>query len=381
MCTTPPACISSTEGRSITRHFGSYGGRNWARLLCTRKPPSKRVVPRIAELVSILLLCGLLCVIGRATFASDEPARIGSEIAIPRHLQDGQEFEISIPQLIQYGERLFTAKFTVQEGAGRPLTKGTGAPISDPNSPLVFPRNFDRMSSPDSNSCAGCHNAPAPGGGGDRVTEVFVLAQRFDRLTFDHTDAIEMRGAMDESGQFVTMENATDDRKTIGMNGSGYLEMVARQTTADLQAIAAATPPGTSSNLVTKGVGFGILTHRADGTWDTSRVVGLPALSLKTTGAAAPTLLILPYHQAGAVVSIRQFTNNATNHHHGMQSEERFGLNADPDGDGIANELTAADITAISVFQATLSVPGQVIPRDPAVESAVLQGNQLFDKI
>jgi len=53
-------------------------------------------------------------------------------VAIPVHLQDGDEFNISISQLIDYGKQLFTAKFTVQEGAGRRMTKGTGAPISDP---------------------------------------------------------------------------------------------------------------------------------------------------------------------------------------------------------------------------------------------------------
>jgi len=151
--------------------------------------------------------------------------------------------------------------------------------------------------------------------------------------------------------------------------------------TADLQAIATATPPGTSSRLVTKGVSFGILTHNADGTWNTSRVVGLPAPGLHTTSTAPPDLLILPYHQAGAVVSIRQFTNNAMNHHHGMQSEERFGLDTDPDGDGVTNELTVADLTAISLFQATLPVRGRVIPNDPAVERAVLLGERLFDQI
>lgn len=246
---------------------------------------------------------------------------------------------------------------------------------------LVFPRNFDRVSSPEANACSGCHNAPVVDAGGDRVTEVFVLAQRFDHLTLDHSDGIPLRGAVDESGKFVTMENATNDRKTIGMNGSGFLEMVARQMTADLQAIAAATPPGASSRLVTKGVSFGILTRNADGTWNTSQVVGLPAPSLRINGATPPSLLILPYHQAGAVVSIRQFTNNAMNHHHGMQSEERFGLNTDPDGDGFTNELTVADLTAISSFQATLPVPGRVIPNDPTVERAVLLGERLFDQI
>jgi len=317
---------------------------------------------------------------GAAVAQSFSP-QTGREVAIPVHLQDGEEFNIPLGQLIDYGRQLFIAKFTVQEGAGRPMSKGTGTTISDPSSPLLFPRNFDRVSSPEANACSGCHNAPVIGAGGDRVTEVFVLAQRFDHLTLDHSDGITLRGAVDESGKFVTMENATNDRKTIGMNGSGFLEMVARQMTADLQAIAAATPPGSSSRLVTKGVSFGILTHNADGTWNTSQVIGLPTPSLKTSGTTPPSLLILPYHQAGAVVSIRQFTNNAMNHHHGMQSEERFGLNTDPDGDGFTNELTVADLTAISIFQATLPVPGRVIPNDPAVERAVLLGERLFDQV
>ncbi|MBV9200371.1 MAG: hypothetical protein JO320_24365 [Alphaproteobacteria bacterium] len=105
---------------------------------------------------------------------------IGKEISVPVHLQDGKELETSIPDLIAFGEKLFTARWTSQEGQGRPLTKGTGSPLAEPNSPLVFPRNFDRMSGPDSNSCAGCHNTPFGGGGGDRVSEVFVLGQRFD---------------------------------------------------------------------------------------------------------------------------------------------------------------------------------------------------------
>ena len=309
------------------------------------------------------------------------PSQIGREVAIVRHLQDGEEFNTPILQLIEYGSQLFNAKFTVQEGAGRPLSKGTGTPLSDPTSPLVFPRNFDRISAPEANACSGCHNAPASGGGGDRVTEVFVLAQRFDHLTFDHNDTMTLHGAVDESGKFVTMDDATNDRKTIGMNGSGFPEMVARQMTADLQTIAAGAVPGSSRQLLSKGISFGIIRHNGDGTWDTSKVQGLPAPSLITSGTTPPNLIIRPYHQAGAVVSIRQFTNNAMNHHHGIQSEERFGLNTDPDGDGVTNELTVADTTAISMFQATMAVPGRVIPNDPAVERAIWDGERLFDSI
>jgi len=324
---------------------------------------------------------GLFSVIAIAASGQSPSSQVGREVAIPAHLQDGDEFTIPTVQLIEFGAKLFSAKFTVQEGAGRPKSKGTGAPISDPSAPLVFPRNFDRISSPDANACSGCHNVPTPGAGGDRVTEVFVLAQRFDRLTFDHNDGIGTRGAVDESGKLVTMENATNDRKTVGMNGSGFVEMLARQMTADLQSQRDATPPGRSTQLMSKGVSFGVLTHNADSTWNVSKVQGLAAPSLSSPGTTPPSLIIRPLHQVGNVVSLRQFSNNAFNHHHGMQSEERFGLNADPDGDGVVNELTTADLTAVSVYQATLAVPGRVIPNDRAVERANLLGEAIFNQI
>jgi CxxC motif-containing protein (DUF1111 family) len=88
-----------------------------------------------------------------------------------------------------------------------------------------------------------------------------------------------------------------------------------------------------------------------------------------------------PWHQAGNVVSLREFTNNAYNHHHGIQSAERFGVDTDPDGDGYKNELTRADMTAVSLYQAVLAVPGRVIPRDSEVEAAVLKGEALFSEV
>jgi len=51
-------------------------------------------------------------------------SQIGREVAIPAHLRDGEEFNIPLASLIDYGRQLFTAKFTVQEGAGRPMSKG-----------------------------------------------------------------------------------------------------------------------------------------------------------------------------------------------------------------------------------------------------------------
>jgi hypothetical protein len=306
---------------------------------------------------------------------------IGQEVAIPVHLQDGQEYEISVQQLIAFGRKLFTAMWTIQEGAGRPMSKGTGAPLSDPQDPLIFPRNFNRISGPDTNSCSGCHNKPLIGGGGDIVGNVFVLGQRFDFATFDRNDSISTKGALDELGTPVTLQSIANSRKTVGMFGSGYIEMLARQITADLQAIRNTTPAGQRRALVSKGISFGIIVHNADGSWDTSRIEGIPAPSLATSGSTPPSLIIRPFHQAGNVISLRQFTNNAFNHHHGMQSEERFGIGIDADGDGFVNELTRADITAATVFQATLPPPGRVISDDPEVEHAVANGERRFMQI
>src|SRR5579859_6100430 len=105
--------------------------------------------------VRAFLYCVLLLLGSAGQVRGQESVGLGGEVAIPAHLQDGEEFTTPLRHLIQYGEKLFNAKFTVQEGAGRPLSKGTGAPLSDPTSPLLFPRNFDRISAPEANAWAG----------------------------------------------------------------------------------------------------------------------------------------------------------------------------------------------------------------------------------
>ena len=319
------------------------------------------------------------------TLAALAPAQqIGSEVSVPKHLADGDEYTVSLKELLEHGKLLFDAQWTSQEGSGRPLTKGTGAPIADPNDPLVFPRAFNRVSARDANACAGCHNAPfgSSGGGGDFVTGVFVLGQRFDFATFDHADPLPTKGTVQEDGSPTTLQSIANYRATLGMFGSGYVERLSIEMTDDLRAIRDTLLPGQQADLVAKGVAFGKLERRLDGSWDTSLVEGLPVPSLASSGPSdPPTLTIQPFHQAGAVVSLRQFSNNAYNHHHGIQTTERFGLNADPDGDGFENEMTRADVTAVSMFQATMPVPGRVIPRDKVIEEAIWDGEQAFDRI
>lgn len=102
---------------------------------------------------------------------------------------------------------------------------------------------------------------------------------------------------------------------------------------------------------------------------------GLPPQSLlNPAGTGKPSVILRPWHQSASEISLREFTNTAFNQHHGIQSVERFG-EADADGDGIARELTQADVTAVVLFIATLPV----LARDtrcssiPAGRSAALR--------
>jgi hypothetical protein len=92
-------------------------------------------------------------------------------------------------------------------------------------------------------------------------------------------------------------------------------------------------------------------------------------------------LIVKPFHQKGAVVSLREFSNNAMNHHHGMQPSERFGAGTDPDNDGVTDELTVGDITAVTLFQAFLPAPRTAQPRNAAAVRAVRNGESTFNEV
>ncbi len=280
---------------------------------------------------------------------------IGERPAVAHHL-DQSEIDagrISIKELFRDGERIFVAIFNRLDGQGRPASTGTGADRS-PDQP-----SFIRTSGPDSSSCAGCHAQPRAGGAGDFVANVFVLAQALDPVTFS------------------VAADFSDERNTLGMMGSGPIEMLAREMSVELIAIreeatrtAALLNTPQTRDLVAKGVGFGRITVLADGRVDPSEIEGVDW-----------DLVVKPFHQKGAVVSLREFTNNAMNHHHGIQTVERFGEGTDPDMDGVTNELTVGDLTAVTIFQAALNTPGRAWPRQPAARRAARRGERLFDRI
>lgn len=288
------------------------------------------------------------------------PIDLPDRPALAEHIEqeDIVEGRLSFDEIFEQGRLLFETAFNRCDGQGRPSTTGTGN-HRDPDEPA-----FSRISAPDSNSCAGCHNQPRIGGGGDFVANVFVLGQAADPVLTS------------------TSSEFSNNRNTLGMFGSGPIEMLAREMTMDLHNIRdAAIESAKETNititlaLITKGVNFGTITALPDGTLDMAFVKGVD-----------DDLIIRPFHQAGVVVSLREFTVNAMNHHHGMQAEERFDLNEeksvpDYDNDGVERELTIGDMTAASIWQAALGTPTRLFPTDPELLQSIKLGEQLFDSI
>ncbi len=303
--------------------------------------------------VSSSAMMAAICLAGIGAFAGRAAAQLGEQPTLREHVDqaDIDAGRLTLNELFVRGQRLFDARFNRLDGQGRPGSRGDGLPREPVQPPFI------RTSAPDAISCSGCHAQPRSGGAGDFVANVFVLAQALDPVTTS-VDA-----------------NFSNERNTLGMMGAGPIEMLAREMSAELIAIrdqarvqAIATGQPVTRPLTAKGVGFGSVTVLPDGRVDPSGIQGVDW-----------DLIIKPFHQKGAVVSLREFTNNAMNHHHGMQPVERFGLDVDADGDGVVNELTVGDITAASIFQAALNTPARVIPRGQ--EAALADGERLFEQI
>jgi len=295
------------------------------------------------------------------TAAAAVAAPIGDERAIPGHIDQAAigRGELTIEELIESGRTWFDAKFTVLDGAGRPGS--TTAIVPTATQPGLTP-SFFRTAGPDSNSCGGCHHSPVLGAAGDFVANAFVT-EGFSDTDFNTVDP-----------QF------SNERGTPHLFGSGLVELLAREMTRDLRAqrdaarkAAVGEGKAVTVALSTKGVSFGELTVQPDGFVDVSALDGIDQ-----------DLTVRPFSQKGVFVSIRQFTVNALNGHHGMQPTERFGARYtgtdDFDGDGIAGEASPGDVTSLVAFQATLPPPQKVLPADPERREAVAAGEELFDQ-
>lgn len=287
-----------------------------------------------------------------------------SERAVFEHVDQtrfaGVLSKSELDALIAFGESLFGARFTTLDGVGRPMATQAIIPTKRKR---AAPATFQRMAGLDGNSCASCHNDPVMGGAGDFTVNVFV-SEGFNNADFDTSDP-----------QF------SNERNTNHLFGAGLVELLAREMSTDLQAIrrealvlARKTGEEQRKTLVSKDIRFGWITAKPDG-----------LLELKEIDGVDTDLVIRPFSQKGVMTSLRQFTVNALNHHHGMQAVERFGARwtgeTDFDEDSKSDEMTEGDVSALVAWQATLPPPGEKVPASVDWQKAAKQGADVFQNI
>ncbi len=303
-------------------------------------------------------ICVALLLAGHAAAGDSVP---WAEKAITDHVDftslEGMLSADQLAKLVADGKHLFTARYTSADGLGRPMATQAIIPTLRKHPVDVM---FRRTAGLNSNNCQSCHNVPVLGGAGDFTANAFI-SEGFESADFDTLDP-----------QF------SNERGSVSLFGDGLIELLAREMTAELRAqrdhaVAAArksSQPETVS-LSSKGVDFGKLTVMPDGLVDFSGLEGIDS-----------DLTVRPFSQKGVFASLRQFTVNAGNIHLGLEASERWGKRwtgtADFDGDGVPDELSPGDVSALVAFQATLPAPGRMVPGDPTWRDAAAQGEKLF---
>lgn len=260
---------------------------------------------------------------------------------------------------IRRGRQLFQRKFLRTQGMG---------PIADD---LVLGGNIEtalRIGAGLSDSCASCHGRP--------------------------------RGSAGFGGDVVTRPESRDAPHLFGL---GLKEMLADEITTDLRSIRAAaiaqaqqTNNNVSRQLRSKGIGYGRITARPDGTVDTSDVKGVDA-----------DLRVKPFFHHGGTISIREFVVGAFNDEMGLQAVDpdlmlahsggrvetpsgmildgakdqisaplATGPSHDEDADGVTNEIPASVVDHLEFYLLNYFKAGT-----HQQSSGTLKGLQTFKEI
>ena len=266
----------------------------------------------------------------------------------------------NLDDLRLHGLLLFSSPFTRADGLGdgpfdpsevnslvpghRPTLQGSGMML--------------RINGLDAQSCNECHtivsNRTIPptlgiGGVGGVVQNALIMPTVLDvadssdhrvQYASGHDPDLSMApdGVADFNGRFANPPF---------LFGGGGVELLAKEMTTDLQALlrkARGAPPGTRISLDTHGVNFGQVTSLGGG-----------QVEVEAEGVDSD-LVVRPFGRKGENFSMRDFDRVATQFHFGIQPVEVVG-DADEDGDGVAQEITVGEMTALHVFDVTNPPP------------------------
>jgi hypothetical protein len=255
---------------------------------------------------------------------------------LPFHVDQFTLNQHSFSEIYGWGEKLFKADFNRLDGVGANISGDAGVSLRFMRAPNINKPGYNgllvaRPGGPEAQNCWGCHTLRRTTG-----TGVVLNESRDQRRTGDINKYI--------------------NRDTTQLGGSGALQLLAEQSTAELlrirdQATAAAKAQGqavTATLMNSNGVSYGSITARPDGTLDTSAVKGV-----------SNDLVVRPFHLKGLVPFMRLQSAVANDVSVGMQGPEvtADAEHVDEDGDHVVNEFTAGDMTAIVAFTAAQPRP------------------------
>ncbi|MDB5103684.1 MAG: hypothetical protein JWP91_1373 [Fibrobacteres bacterium] len=242
------------------------------------------------------------------------------------------------------GDAFFAQQFLRTDGVGANVENGnlflfTRVPRADLKGTGEWYNHFPaRQDGPNGQSCVSCHNQPVEDGGGTTVSNI-------NRDPF--------REAV--LGHFIR-RNAPH---TMGMAGP---QLLAEEMTAELRGIvdrakesACRVSPGrtVSLRLIAKGVDFGIVSvTRRPG-------AGIVlSVDLDQRSGIDSDLVVKPFQWKGSTRFIREFNRGAAHTEMGMQAVEILHTpDEDGDFDGVINEFSVGDLTALAIYNASQPRP------------------------
>ncbi len=251
------------------------------------------------------------------------------------------------------GMRIFTKPFLTSEGFGDGNdVNPTGAQTE--RGSIQGIGTFQRIGGLDAQTCLECHS---------------IVSRRTVPMKFGIGGVGGVNNTVLGAGgnTFVdlnlSLQSGGDSKKNIDgriinppfIFGAGGIEQVSNEMTIELQAQIAAAPANATTNLTTKGISFGSITKDAAG----EIVVDGDGNAVGAEGtfdlhAASPDFMVVaPFGRKGDAKTSRTFDVGALSFHMGMAVDS----GVDHDNDGVINEITEGELSALSVFVGTTQTP------------------------
>ncbi len=293
--------------------------------------------------------------------------------------------------VLEAGQNQFNLPFLPDTGHGegakgprskqRAVWNSRGGTVEDP---AAWP--FLRVNGIDSQSCYECHNTigeytpadaktvakvrkPGAQGGPAGAANTAFINDQFPE------DLNQLLGK-DPATKAVLTKFA---RNPPHVFGTGYTQRLATEMSTELKAQAKAAQLVAQANLnkkqtqslITKGISFGtysvICTTSTNCSIDTSGVIGVQK-----------DLVVRPFQWGGIASSVRHFARDALDFHFSVQAVEKVG-HKDCDLDGLTDEITVGNVSALTAYVTMFRPPYQEIPKGK--EASVKAGEKLIASV